>query len=174
MTLEWVIDRAVENALQRLATVQLPSPAYAIALQAADPELLYAVEISVGLERDRQRILESASSEGAFYEVWNAWEFAAGGDAEPQLAADEEFLRAQDAVREQLRSQGHVEPGRHVLKLIARRLGAEPPISPVTPDFVAYAFDDRFDEGLVEDIRFSGSPDALALLERKGLLPTRF
>ena len=58
------------------------------------------------------------------------------------------------------------------LRRAAKALAALAPIRPVTSDFVVYVHDDRYDEGLVEDIRFSGSPAAVALLERKRLLPS--
>ena len=66
-----------------------------------------------------------------------------------------------------------MEPSRYVLRRAAKVLTALDPIRPVTSDFVVYVHDDRYDEGLVEDIRFSGSPAAVAQLERKRLLPTR-
>jgi hypothetical protein len=173
MTLQWVVDRVVENVLHRLEATSLPSPAYALALQAVDTEFLYASEISIGLELDRKHVMASVPVERAFFQVWNAWDFPLGGAREPQLALDSDFVEVQDAVREELEVEGGEEAARHVLKLAARRLAVDPPIRPTTDDFVVYAFDDRFDEGLVEDIRFSGSPQALAILTSKGLLPSR-
>lgn len=172
MGLEWLLDRVVQNVLERLGSVWLPAPAYAVALQAADPEFLYASEISIGVEPDRECILASVPIECGFRQVWNASDFPFGGAEDPQLALDSEFVEAQEVARQELQAEGYVEFARHVLRLAARRLAAESLVHPVTDDFVVYGFDDRFDEGLVEDIQFSGSPQALAILTRKGLLPS--
>lgn len=151
--------------------MQLPAPAYAIALYPADQSLLYASEIWIGLESDRQHILATTAVDRAYRRVWHAWDFGAAGDDEPQLEADEQFVRVRDELRAQLQSEGHLEPSRYVLRRAAKALAALDPIRPVTSDFVVYVHDDRYDEGLVEDIRFSGSPAAVAQLEQKRLLP---
>jgi hypothetical protein len=63
-----------------------------------------------------------------------------------------------------------VEAARYVLNRVAKRLVSELSLSPVTDDFVVYGFDDRFDTGLYEDIRFAAPPAAVRSLEAKGLL----
>jgi len=120
MSLEWVVNRAVENAKQRLASVWLPAPTYPIALYPADQSLLYASEIWIGLESDRQDILARTAVDRAYRRVWHAWDFGAAGDDEPQLESDEQFVRVRDELRAQLEGEGHLEPSRYVLRRAAK------------------------------------------------------
>jgi hypothetical protein len=52
------MQRALENVVERLTGVQLASPAFAVALFSGDPEDLYAVSITVGLQSDRAKVLQ--------------------------------------------------------------------------------------------------------------------
>ena len=170
MTLDWVISRALENALARLARVQLPSPAYAVALQGLEDESLYADTIMVGLERDRVAVL--GDGENARYAVWNAYDFAIEAVEEPpRLSTDLGYLEVQAEAWNELLERGVDDPRAYALNRVARAVGIAAPLPHVTDDFVVFHFCDDMDDLLAEDLRFSASPEALAQLGAKGLLP---
>ena len=74
--------------------------------------MLYASEIWIGLDSDRQEILATSAVDRAYRRVWHAWDFGAAADDRPQLECDEQFVRLRDEVRAQLESEGHLEPSR--------------------------------------------------------------
>jgi hypothetical protein len=82
---------------------------------------------------------------------------------------DPEFVEAQEAVLEELDAQGIWWQQQYVLNRVAQRLGSGTMPFEVTDDFIVYAWD-RDDEAREENIRFSAGPEALAELERKGLI----
>jgi hypothetical protein len=179
MCIQTVIEHALRNAEERLATLSPASPVYAVALFSHDPEELAAGNITLGLERDRETALRTLEQEAenltiaayrerrneALWRVWNAAWFGAAAPNAPQLVlTDDAFVAAQEAATK----KGIWDPQRYVLNRVAARLqAAEQPFA-VTDDFVAYAYTTD-DEVLEENVRFSASPAAVAAIERKGL-----
>jgi len=185
LTIEAVIERAVRNAEERLGRATVPAPAYAVAIFSDDPDELAAGNIAVGLERDREATLrnalkpdlpialQNAEYAEALSTIWSPHFHGASGAIaphEPQLVlTDPEFVEAQEAVLEELDAQGIWWQQQYVLNRVAQRLGSGTMPFEVTDDFIVYAWD-QDDEALEANIRFSARPEALAELERKGLI----
>ena len=182
MTIEAVIERAVRNAEERLRRATVPARAYAVAIFSHDPDELAAANIAVGLERDREVALQSvlerdlpialhnAEYAQALGRIWSPHLYGASVPDEPQLVlTDPEFVEAQEAALEELDARGIWWQQQYVLNRVAQRLGSGTLPFEVTDDFVVYAWDPD-DETREENIRFSAGPEALAELERKGLI----
>jgi hypothetical protein len=182
LTIEAVIERAVRNAEERLGRATVPAPAYAVAIFSDDPDELAAASIVVGLERDREAALRSvlerdlpialhnAAYSEALWRIWSPHLYGADVPYEPNLVfTDPEFVEAQEAAIEELDAQGIWDPQRYVLNRVAQRLGSGTMPFEVTDDFVVYDYDED-DVACEENIRFSAGPEALAELERNGLI----
>jgi hypothetical protein len=167
VSLEYVIQRAVDNVYERLAGVELASPAFAVALFSEDPEALFAANITIGLDRDRPDALRGVFG-AARLSIWSAYEFGAAAPHPPQLDGDPEFVRAQAAVLADLYERD-IEPLYHVLNRVAAQIDPRRLPFPVTEDFITYAYaEDAYE--LVENIRWSAGPERLRLLEAEGLV----
>jgi hypothetical protein len=168
MSIEFVIERAVENALERLAGLQIASPAFAVALFSEDTEELHGGSITVGLQSYREAVLPRLQGP-ARLALWNPFEFTVAAPDEPQLAFDPAFVDAQTALLEELYGRDIADPQSYVLNRVAARLDPARLTFPVTEDFVAYTWTMDFYQ-LVENLRFSASPKSLTLLEAQELV----
>lgn len=168
--LEVVVRHNVAALELALADVELTSSAYALALPPDDfGEVLSADVVYVGLEADRVRALAQETEWNAFRLVWDTNEWAIG----PLMTEIEETAALAEASAVVVAYAEEIEeiPNRLVLREVARQLTQAPPISPVTDDFVAFLFEEGFNEELIDSLEASATPSAAAALRAKGLLP---
>jgi hypothetical protein len=167
---EELIDRITDEIRRELATVNLPSPAYAVALDASDG--VYPVMVSIGLEEDRAQALSSTPADVRFDVVFDAYAFPIMKDLEedPETAALVKAAQSSWQAPEQTDGMG-IEG--YVLAGVARRLTLEPPLSPVTEDFVAFVFFPGADELIYDHLVYSTPPEVLEQLRAKGVLPSK-
>jgi hypothetical protein len=164
-----VVDANLRIITSTLRTIKVPSPSYAVGLWSEDPDLLAPTVVAVGLEVTRSAILRAHSPAEAREQVWNVADFAL--DALPEPRSDPGFVEHKADAREGLEREGIWDPARYVLNRVAKELGRDPPIAPVTADFVVFVFDEDFADELRHNIEYSASDLALAELDRMQLLP---
>jgi hypothetical protein len=70
----------------------------------------------------------------------------------------------------ELLERGIGDPPRYIYNRVATRIDPSRLRFPVTEDFIAFVFDGPDHVETAENIRFSASPRALAILEQKNLL----
>ncbi len=58
-----------------------------------------------------------------------------------------------------------------VLNKVARRLSEQPPLVPVTDDFLAFVLEHNFGDLLLENLRAAAPEHVVETLRTKGLLP---
>ena len=174
MSIDYVIERAVANARERLGARGVDGLVYAVAFFGADTEALFADEITVGLERDRVGALQSHDPYDAFWHIWNADRFALTCPDRPNLLEDDEFLAAQQALWESPDFTWEAlgdDPQRYALNRVAAQVASQHPLPAVTDDFVVYLFAEDFGDELVANIEFAASAGVAERLRAKGLMP---
>jgi hypothetical protein len=62
------------------------------------------------------------------------------------------------------------DPQQWILNRVARAVGERHPLSPVTEDFIVFAFHDDFGYELAANLRFSGGI-AASHIQARGLMP---
>jgi hypothetical protein len=179
-----VVESNLAVARRALATVTLPSPAYAIGIALGDEDRAH-FELSslyIGLEADRQWALAGLSPYEAFRVVWTAPDFARFVDTRvertPKLDAAVALLDDYIAAHPEVLprdyydpSEPYYEPAEWVLNHLTPILTRDPGIAPVTDDFVAFVMAEDFAEQMVANIRAAAPEPVAAALAAKGLLP---
>lgn len=172
--LDLIVTRNVDAVATAVAALKLPSPAYALCLwPAEDPCELSPYPLSVGLDVDRVAALSTQAPASAFRAAWNPAEyrFDEVDLDQPGLRATTGYIAAETTVADSLEKQGVLDPARWVLNKVARQLSEQPPLAPVTSDFLAFVLDHNFADFLLENLR-AAAPDRVAeTLRAKGLLP---
>ena len=158
-----VIERVLQRVKERIATLTVAEPAFALSVTtAAWTEWLDVQVIAVGLERDKEQWGPG--------ECWNPHDYSFqsyfGWTDLAELDADFACACAEAKVELEL---GIEEPQRYVYNHVAARLDPALMPFPITEDFVVYAFIQPDIVDTMENLQFSASPQALAILENKGL-----
>lgn len=169
--LDLIIERNVACISEALR-VRVDAPAFALCLFASDEPELCAAYLALGLEPDREEIVAEGTPWEAAVEVWNGSNYTYDGLEVPDPRSEPDFLAAEERINEWLAADGVPEPSRWAMEEIAFRLTRNPPISPATDDFVAYAFE-QGDE-LTASLRWIAPPETQDLLGRKRLLVDDF
>jgi hypothetical protein len=166
-----VIDRALEDVLRRLASLAVAEPAYAVGLAASPGNPSLAIEfVAVATERDRTKWIGEVDSDEAVYLSWNPYEFSIQEPVHVQPGTDDGFLATQAKAQTELSERGIDDPQRHIYNRVAAKIDPARLNFAVTEDFIAFVFDGPDHMETAENMRFSASPQALALLESKDLL----
>ncbi len=133
-----------------------------------DDDDLAVGAVLIGLVSDRERALANGGPYEAFRDVWDVWRFTREAEAAVEETsawrAASELLAAHFEPREEIAN-------RVVLAAVARVLTERPPLSPVTDDFLAYAFEEDFGEDLLESLRAAAPERVARLLRERRLLP---
>ena len=165
-----VVERCRRCVAEALDGLELTSPAFALCLfRSDDPEELVPANIALGVEADRGRALENASISDAFDDVWNPtlYSYISLDDfADP--SAEPEFAGARATILRWLRATRFADPARWVLEEMAAVLTRDPPVEPVTDDFVCWVFAQGLE--LAESLRWIAPADVLEKLAAKRLL----
>jgi hypothetical protein len=170
-TVDDVVDLALEQVLQRLASLTVAEPAYAVGLAASPGNESLAVEVvAVAIERDRTKWVGQVGPGEAVFQSWNPHEFSIQERAGAWPTTSEAFASAEAEACAELSERGIEDPQRYVYNRVAAKLDPARLMFPVTEDFIAFVFDGPDHLETAENIRFSGSPKALSLLKSKGLL----
>jgi hypothetical protein len=175
-TVAYVVDHALKDVLRRLSELTVAEPAYAVGLGAQSAGENLAVEfVAVGIEQDRAKCFDPANqSEAALseavYMAWNPFEFSIQESWRSRSQVDETFRVAEAEVREVLMARGIEDPQRYIYNRVAAEIDSARLEFPVTDDFVAFVCIDPDFFQTVENIRFSASPEALAILQSQDLL----
>jgi hypothetical protein len=165
--LDLLIERNI-SSITRALRVRVDSPAFALCLFASDEPELYAAYLALGLEEDRAELTANSTPWDAAVEVWNGGNYTYDGLEVPDPRSETAFLEAEARLNRWLADAEVPEPSRWAMEEVAFRLTRRPPVSPVTDDFVAYAFEQGDD--LTASLRWIVPPETQALLERKRLL----
>jgi hypothetical protein len=170
-TVDEVIDQVLEQVRRRLASLTVSEPAYAVGLAASPGNDSLAVEIvAVAIERDRTKWIDQVDAGEAVFQSWNPHEFSVQEPPGPWTSPGDAFATAEAEVQEKLFERGIDNPQRFVYNRVAAKLDPTRLTFPVTEDFIAFVFDGPDHLETAENIQFSASPQALALLAREGLL----
>ena len=160
-----VIERVLQRVKERVATLTVAEPAFALSLSATPwTDRLDVQTIAVGLERDKEQWEPGDCWLPHDYSVQNSfgWKDLAEIDAD--------FASACAQARNELDARGIEDPQRYVYNRVAARLDPALMPFPMTEDFVVYTFIQPDIVDTMENLQFSASPQALAILEQKGLL----
>jgi hypothetical protein len=171
-----VIDHALKDVLRRLTQLTVAEPAYAVGLAASPGNDSFAVQsVAVALERDRAKWhgrtdLSEADLSEAVFESWNPYEFSIRERWGTRPKVDEAFEACEAEVRADLMARGIEDQQRYIYNRVAAKIDPACLKFAVTDDFIAFVFLGPDFMETVENIRFSASPEALAVLEYKDLL----
>lgn len=164
-----LVERNVESVVGALDGVDPSSPAFALCLETGDlPEEIYPIAVSLGVENDRKRLVESASPWEAWVEVWHSSNYTYLELETADPIDDPEFAQAGREVMFWLAEVGVLDFARWVLEEVAARLTREPPLQPVTDDFVAYP--SHQGEEITRSLRWIAPTEIQEKLEAKRLL----
>ena len=170
-TVDEVINQVLEHVHRRLALLTVTEPAYAVGLTASPGNESLAVEtIAVAIEQDRTKWVDQIDAGEAVFQSWNPHEFSVQEPLGPWTTPGDDFATAEARVQATLLERGIENPQRFVYNRVAAKLDPTHLTFPVTEDFIAFVFDGPDHLETAENIQFSASPQAVALLARKGLL----
>lgn len=172
--LDRIVDLNVDLVKRAVASITVPSPAYALGLWPEDPELLAPTVICIGLDARREAMLSELDRWDVCAQVWNVSDYDLDAVPERDARTIPEFASLEPLVRMRLRAAEVVDPAEYVLNRIASALSKAPIVEPRTSDFVVFAFNEDFGDCLRRNIEFAASEEALSQLEAKGLLPEVF
>lgn len=171
VTVDEVVDQAFNDVLRRLAQLTVAGSAYAVGLAASPGNETLAVQVvAVAIERDRTKWVGQVDPREAVFQSWNPYEFSIQEPPSAWPATDEAFDAAEAKAQAELIERGIDDPQRYIYNRVAAKLDPARLEFPVMEDFIAFVFDGPDHLETAENIRFSASPRALALLAHKGLL----
>jgi hypothetical protein len=170
-TADELVDQVLEHVLGRLTSLTVTEPAYAVGFAASPGNDSLAVEVvAVAIERDRTKWVDQVDVDEAVFQSWNPYEFSVQEPPGPWTTPGEDFAATEAEVQTELLDRGIDNPQRFVYNRVATKLDPTRLKFPVTEDFIAFVFDGPDHRETAENMQFSASPRALALLARKGLL----
>ena len=171
VTVDDVIEQSLQDVLRRLAQLAVAEPAYAVGLAASPGNESFAVElVAVAIDRDRTKWVRKVDADEAVFQSWNPHEFSVQEPLGARPKTDEAFEAAEAQVYAELFDRGIEDPQRYVYNRVAAKLDPTGLKFPVTEDFIAFVFLGPDHLETDENMRFSASPKALAILDGKGLL----
>jgi hypothetical protein len=164
-----LVDRNIDCVSQALMPIEPTSPAFALCLETSDvPEDVYPIAVSLGLEQDRERLVEAGSEWDAWYDVWHSVHYSYLELKLDDPSEEPEFALAARRVVDWLSRIGEVDFARWVLEEVAARLTRQPPPIPTTDDFVAYP--SHQGEEIIQSLRWIAPAEIQRKLEEKRLL----
>ena len=169
---EELILRINRHVRQRLESLELVAPTYAVALSPLDD--IYPLWLAVGLEPDRERALASSSPLIAFSSVWQQDEFAIVEELDEDETIAELITRFAPELNMPEVADG-LDATQFVLYNVARRLTVERPSWPVTDDFAVFAaYTGDIADFLLDSLRYSLTPELADRLRAKQLHPDNY
>lgn len=157
---------AVERAL---AHKQLDEPAYALGMPPSQEDGdLAAGPLLIGVTSVRERALAQDSAYQAFRDAWDVWRFTR--EAEATVEETSVWQEASELIAGHFADRDEIA-NRVVLSAVGRALTERPPLSPVTDDFLVYAFDEDYGEDLLVNLHAAAPERVARLLRARGLLP---